>query len=221
MRQIQDYPPGKIILIAGIASIIFFVIWVGLITLGFLIFGFANFQSNFWAALEGLSSAATLATVLGGGFVVLAQLVESIDSRKTQIAAHNLEAYNSIFDKMMTDQNIAARRWIYINLPPDPQLGLESLGDEGRRHVKLVLNSFDQLGFLLQQDLISSDAIIEWVSPFVVKVWARLGPYVDYEAERRNEPDYYEAARFLADRCIEQRQSEGYATTITEVDHAL
>ncbi|MBN1123142.1 MAG: hypothetical protein JXJ17_18865 [Anaerolineae bacterium] len=218
LNRIRDYPPRKIIAFAGMVSLVFFVIWY---TICRVIFRFANVDPNFWAALEGLSGAATLATVIGGGLMALAQLVESIDNREAQIAAHNLAAYNSIFDKMMTDRNIEARRWIYMNLSPDPRLGLESLSDEGRSHVKLVLNSFDQLGFLLQQDLISSDAIIEWVSPFVVKVWSLLGPYVEYEAARRNEPDYYESARYLAERCIEQRQSEGYDTTITQVDHAL
>jgi hypothetical protein len=43
------------------------------------------------------------------------------------------------------------------------------------------------------------------VNPIVVKTWAKLGPYVTYEAERRGEPDYYEAARALAKECVEWR----------------
>jgi hypothetical protein len=149
--------------------------------------------------MEAISTAAAVAQIVGGGLVLLVQMNESVDSR-------NLSAYNEIFERLMSDRNIAARRWIYINLPPDPQTGIAGLSEEGQEHVKLVLNSLDHLGFLITQDWVTSDAILQWVSPFVVKVWARIGPYVDYEAKRRGEPDYYEAVRALAERCIEWRR---------------
>lgn len=209
MRKLQDMSPRQIITIAALVSFSFLTIWVGAIALGWLFLGFAGFNGNFWSSLEGLSSAATFATVIGGGVVALAQLVESIDSRQREIAVNNLEAYNSIFDQMMSDDNIAARRWIYQELPDDPREGLGSLTEEGRSHVKLVLNSFDRLGFMLQQNLISGDAldaIIGWVSPFVTKTWVKIRPYIELEIQRRNEPDYYEAAVFLAYRCIEWRR---------------
>jgi hypothetical protein len=206
MRNLQDMSPRQIITLAATVSFIFLVSWVGIIALAWLVFGPTGADGGFWSSVESLSTAATLATVVGGGFFVLAQLVESIDSRKREIAATNLEAYNTIFDQMMSDSNIEARRWIYQNLPEDPREGLGSLTEEGRSCVKLILNSFDRLGFMLQQDLISSDAIIGWVSPFVVKTWVKLQPYVDMEIARRNEPDYYEAAAYLAGRCIEWRR---------------
>ena len=206
MQNLQDMSPRQIITLAATVSLLFLVGWVGIIALLWLVFGLTGIDGNFWSSVEGLSSAATLATVVGGGIVVLAQLVESIDSRKREIAATNLEAYNNIFDQMMSDLNIEARRWIYQNLPEDPREGLGSLTEVGRSHVKLVLNSFDRLGFMLQQDLISSEAIVGWVSPFVVKTWVKLKPYVDMEIARRNEPDYYEAAAYLAERCLEWRR---------------
>lgn len=206
MQNLQDMSPRQIVTLAATVSLLFLVGWVGLIALTWLIFRLGGINGDFWSSVEGLSSAATLATVVGGGIVVLAQLVESIDSRKREIASTNLEAYNSIFDQMMSDANIEARRWIYQNLPDDPREGLASLTEEGRSHVKLVLNSFDRLGFMLQQDLISSEAIIGWVSPFVAKTWVKIRPYVELEIARRNEPDYYEAAVHLAHRCIEWRR---------------
>jgi len=207
MQNLQDMSPRQIITLAATVSLLFLVGWLGIIALAWLVFRFGGVNGDFWSSVEGLSSAATLATVAGGGIVVLAQLVESIDSRKREIAANNLEAYNTIFDQMMSDTNIEARRWIYQNLPDDPRDGLASLTEEGRSHVKLVLNSFDRLGFMLQQDLISGDAIIGWVSPFVAKTWAKLQPYVEMEIARRNEPDYYEAAAHLAKRCIAWRRA--------------
>jgi hypothetical protein len=55
----------------------------------------------------------------------------------------------------------------------------------------------------------------------VVKVWVKLQPYVDYEAARRNEPDYYHQVRRLAARCEAWRKTHLPDTTITWVDHAL
>ena len=40
-----------------------------------------------------------------------------------------------------------------------------------------------------------------WMNPMIVKAWCKLEPYVDYESQRRAEPDYYEHARRLAERC--------------------
>ena len=59
------------------------------------------------------------------------------------------------------------------------------------------------------------------LNPMVVKSWDKLGPYVIYERQRRNEPDYYEMAEGLAQRCIQWRlRNVGKAESKT-VDHAL
>ena len=72
--------------------------------------------------------------------------------------------------------------------------------------MKRVLNSFDYMGFLLSQNWDSQDSVIHWVSPFVAKAWVVLGPYVEHEARLRGEPDYYEMARYLGERCIRWRK---------------
>jgi hypothetical protein len=221
MRRIKNMNPAEIIRTAILASIGFFILWMVLVALGWLLFRLAGVDPDFWGSLEGLASSATLATVVGGGFVALAQLAESVDSREREIVALNMDTYNSIFERMMSEENIAARRWIYENLPPDPAAGLSGLSEEGRRHVKLVLNSFDHLGFLIQQDWLTGDEIIAWVSPFVVKTWAKLEAYVDHEAARREEPDYYEAVRDLARRCKQWREAHGLPTEPTWVQDAM
>ena len=159
---------------------------------------------DLWAILEALATAAAFSVAVGGGLMVLAQLTEAVDSR-------NLTIFNDVFERLASDRNIEARRWIYQNLPDNPGQGLASLSEEGRQNVKYVLNSFDHLGFLIQQDWVSGeaeDAIVRWVSPFVTKTWGKLGPYVDYEVSQRpEEPDYYEAVRHLAEKCIAYRKT--------------
>lgn len=163
-----------------------------------------NSNADVWAILEAVATAAAFSVAVGGGLMVLAQLTEAVDSR-------NLTVFNDVFERLACDRNIDARRWIYQNLPDNPGQGLASLSEEGRQHVKYVLNSFDHLGFLIQQDWVSGeaeDAIVRWVSPFVVKTWQKLGPYIDYEvAQRPEEPDYYEAVCYLAQKCIAYRKA--------------
>jgi hypothetical protein len=200
MARIKRMSAGGIVLMATTLSMVVCVLLSGGI---YVIWRTTDPQASLWSMFEGLSSAAAFSVAVGGGLMVLAQLTEAVDSR-------SLTIFNDIFERMVSEENIAARRWIYQNLPDNPELGLASLSDEGREHVKLVLNSFDHLGFLIRQDWVSSeaeDAIIQWVSPFVSKVWLKLGPYVEHElANRPEEPDYYAAACHLAERCIAYRK---------------
>jgi hypothetical protein len=221
MQRLKDMPAEKIVAFAGLFSFVFLAVWVGGIAAVWLVFGLGDVQVDFWGAVEGLSAAATLATVVGGGLFALAQLVESVEGRELELEGRNLDIYNQAFERLMSDANIEARRWIYIHLDPDPEKGLGSLSAEGQQHVKLVLNSFDHLGFLIKQDWITGDAVIEWVSPFVVKVWEKIGPYVEYEAARRNEPDYYEAAKYLAEKCREWRTERFPDAQVTWVEKGL
>ncbi len=203
--------------VIGLAATISFVTFAAWVTLAVGVWGFfqaLGVRFSLWDMLEAISTAFAVAQFLGGGIVALVQLTESVDSR-------NLNVYNDVFAKMMSDENIEARRWIYLHLPDNPEQGLASLDPVGQAHIKHILNSFDHLGFLLQQDWVTADPVIHWVSPMVVKVWEKLGPYVEYEARRRGEPDYYEAARELARRCIEWRRIKVPGASITWVENAL
>jgi hypothetical protein len=213
----QNMTTGQVVRRAVLFSAIGFVFWVALSALIWLILRLLGANSEFWPVLEALSTAGSVALVFGGGAVALWQLRDAADSR-------NLGIYNDIFERLMSSENIEARRWIYMNLPEDPSTGIDGLGADGQRHVKNVLNSLDHLGFLLEQDWITGegeDAIIKWVSPFVVKCWARLEPYIDFEAERRHEPDYYDSIRKLAERCIAWRKTNLPEARITWVGKAL
>ncbi len=201
LPSIQNLSTAQVIRRAILIAVMSLIGWV--IFCGFLwgVLQALGIHFDFWPMLEALSTAAAVAQFLGGGIVALWQLRDSVDSR-------NLSIFNEIFNKLMSDREIEARRWIYTQLLADPSAGVSALSAEGQEHIKHVLNSFDHLGFLLERDWITAeaeDAIIKWVSPMVVKVWAKLGPYIDYEVKRRNEPDYYENVRYLATRCQEWR----------------
>ena len=205
LERLKDLPVRYIVRYALIAAAVVLIGWFWFVRLLWGLLGPTDDPASFWSALEGLSAAATFAIAVGGGVMALVQLSEAVDQRLLAVESRNLDVYNQVFERLMSDEHIEARRWIYQHLDPNPDRGLDQLDDAGRRHVKLVLNGFDHLGFLLQQDWVKGSAIIRWVNPIVVKTWAKLGPYVTYEAERRGEPDYYEAARELAERCVAWR----------------
>lgn len=197
MRHLKRMPAWQVLVLAALISLIVFALTV-LATYLLWLYGTGEhvIEWDLWSMLEGLSAVAAFAVVVGGGFFALLQLIEATERR-------HMEIYNDVFKRLMDDREIAARRWIYQKLPDDPEQGIASLSEVGQRHVKLVLNSFDHLGFLLMQDWVTDDGIIGWVSPIVLKTWAKLGPYVAYEAARRGEPYYYGAAVALARRCEE------------------
>lgn len=214
MRWLKRQRAGVHILIAFLLAVGVFAIWYTAIRRVWLFNSpLRVVEWDLWSMLEGLSSAAAFAAVVGGGVVALLQLIESVDSR-------HLGVFNDVFERMMDDAEVEARRWIYLELPDEPEQGIDALADEGRRHVKRVLNSFDHLGFLLKQDWVTDEGIVEWVSPIVVKTWEKLGPYIDYECKRREEPYYYDTARYLAERCAEWWEKNGRGD-IHWIDNAL
>ncbi len=219
LDSIKRMPAGSIVILATGLSIAICCLFTGVAYLVWSQLKPTNPTVDMWAILEALATAAAFSVAVGGGLMVLAQLTEAVDSR-------NLTIFNDVFERLASDRNIDARRWIYQNLPDNPGQGLASLSEEGRQHVKYVLNSFDHLGFLIEQDWVSGeaeDAIVGWVSPFVTKTWEKLGPYVDYEVSQRpEEPDYYEAVRYLAEKCIAYRKKLlGRAPKTTWRDDAL
>jgi hypothetical protein len=92
---------------------------------------------------------------------------------------------------------------------------------EAQATVKKVLTSPDHVAFLTQAGWLPVDAIMPWMNPMVVKAWAEVDAYVDYESQRRHEPNCYEQARELAARCVEWRSRNLLDAEITWLDNAL
>ncbi len=190
------------------------ILWLGSLFVLHLILRLVGLPSDYFAIVEALSTAITAAAVLGGGYLAYHELNEQAISRYIEVA-------DRLFAELNSSENIAARRWIFQELPQNPKEGIASLSDEGRDAVKTVLNSLDRVAFLTQAGWIPDDMIMPWMNPMIVKVWIKLEPYVDYESQRRHEPDYYEQARDLAQRCIAWREQHLSNAKIIWLDDAL
>ena len=100
--------------------------------------------SSFWAMTEALATAVTAATVIGAGLLAYRELDEASNSRHLAVA-------DRLFEELNAPENVAARRWIFQHLPPDPVTGQTELTDQDRDTVKRVLNSLDRVAFLTQR----------------------------------------------------------------------
>jgi hypothetical protein len=206
---------GRLTLILIVAiTLAGFLLWLGWLFFLWLFLQVWGASVDFWAMTEALSTAVAAAAVLGAGFVAYRELSEVASSRHMGVA-------DRLFEELNSPQNIAARRWVFHNLPEDPREGIPSLTDEGRAAVKQVLNSLDRVAFLTQAGWIPDEMIMPWMNPMVVKAWAKLEAYVAYESQRRGEPDYYRHARQLAERCRAWRAKHLPDAEITWIEDAL
>lgn len=188
--------------------------WLGVLLLLWRALEAAGWSVDLWAMIGALSTAVATAAVFTAGYVAYRELSEISNSRLIDITQR-------LFDELNSTENIAARRWVYQNLADDPQQGLSVLTPEGQEAIKQVLNSLDRVAFLTQPGWIDDELIMPWMNLMVVKAWARLGPYVLYERQRRGEPDYYLIAQKLAERCLAWRESHLPDAKIIWVKNAL
>jgi hypothetical protein len=191
-----------------------FIVWLGLLFLLWLLLGSFGVEADYWAMTEALSTAVAAAAVLGAGYVAYRELAEISSGRHMEVA-------DRLFQELNSTENIAARRWIYQHLLPDPQEGLPALTAEGQDAIKKVLNSLDRVAFLTQAGWIPDEIIMPWMHPMIAKSWEKLEPYVRYEIERRNEPYYYQHARRLAERCRLWREKNLEEVRVNWVERGL
>jgi hypothetical protein len=205
----------RLTLIVIVAStVVGFVLWLFVLFSLWLVLRIVGFYVNFWTMTEALSTAVAAAAVFGAGFAAYRQLAEVTSSRYMEVA-------DRLFNELNSSENIEARRWVFQDLPNDVQEGVSSLTPQGQAFVKRTLNSLDRVAFLTQAGWIPEEMIMPWMNPMIVKAWVKLEPYVDYESRRRNEPDYYEHARRLAERCLSWREKNLPDAEITWIDDAL
>jgi len=179
-------------------------LWLGGLFVLWLVLQALGINAGFWAMTEALSTAVAAAAVLGAGFVAYRELSEVSSSRHMEVA-------DKLFEELNAPECIAARRWVFRHLPDDPAEGLSSLDDERREAIKTVLNSLDRIAFLTQGDWIPIETVMPWMNLMVVKAWQKLGPYVEYERRRRNEPE----------RCVAWRRENVPAAKTVWLDDAL
>jgi hypothetical protein len=191
-----------------------FIVWVVLLAGFWWFLRLWGVAPDLWSMIEALSTALAAAAVVSAGFVAYRELSEISNTR-------SLEVIDRLFDELNSTENIDARRWVFQNLPTDPEAGIPTLSTEERQKIKQVLNSLDRVAFLTQPGWIDEALVMPWMNPMVVKAWSKLEPYVDYERQRRKEPDYYQSARQLALRCQAWRKEHLPEAEITWVEDAL
>jgi hypothetical protein len=170
--------------------------------------------------------------VIGGLAFAFTEYVQTTIQQRRESAEASFNIYKEVYDKLMNPEATAARRWIILNLPTRQNgeddgawlkrttaaLNERPKGWKGERppgsdHLKEVLNTFDFIGFVAKHYWNMDYALVSWMSPSVAKVWERISLYVNDEAIRRHEPDFYEAAREFGGHCVEWRK-EHYPQSI-------
>jgi hypothetical protein len=202
---------GIMLLLTGLS----FMLWLGLSVVAWKISPvFIGEAPDFWTMVDALSTILWAATVVSAGLMAVWQLREASSSR-------HMAVVDRLFDEMNSKENVEARRWVYQELPDDPAQGIQGLTEEGRDKVKTVLNTLDRVAFLTQRGWIPDEMTMPWLNLMVLKVWQKLGLYVDYESERRGEKDYYDGVRDLAERCGRWRAKHFPGEEITWIEDAL
>lgn len=191
----------------------FFLLLFGLYLVWVLLVGIGT-PNEFLVLVGALAAISSSAAIIAGGYIAFRQLGEIANSR-------HLEVANRLFEELNSAENITARRWVFQNLPDDPQVGVQALTPEGQEAVKRVLNSLDHVAFLTQAGWIPPDLVMPWMHPMIAKSWEKLKPYVEYERKRRNEPYYYERIDDLAAHCHAWRLEHLEETQVKWVQDAL
>ena len=215
--------------------------WLGLLSLGVVILifwlGLALFPYSTqlpdsagarpidWNVLGSLTNLLTTALIMGGLVFAFVENLQNANQRELEKAVTSYNIYKDVFDRFMSPEAQADRRWIILNLKPLDDFGgdrqtwlaevenLLNVGPQdpqgnrtpGRVHVKNVLNNLDFVGFVANHYWSMENELVFWMSPAIAKVWERIGAYVEEEARLRDEPDYYESAREFADYCLSWR----------------
>jgi hypothetical protein len=202
------------LVLVALSSAIAFFAWLFLIYLFYRILQGAAVNAEYWVMVESMSAAVTAAALIGGGFFAYSQLVDSANTRYMDVA-------DRLFGELNSPENIEARRWIFQELPDDPEEGMRDLEPEGQACVKLTLNSMDRVAFLTQRGWIPDSVVMDWMNPMIVKSWLKLKPYVERERELRGEPDYYEHAGNFGEKCVTWRKENLELSEITWRKDAL
>jgi len=220
------------LLVNGLVAL---VVVIGIVALGVIVFPTTKVVAGDvnWGYLEGFTSLATLAIIIGGVVFAYAEHTQNAVQRSRESAQASMNLYKEVDHRLNDPQAIEARRWIILNVPtladmdgdeaawleavkgvlskiPD---GWEDKHPPGKVNLKQVLICFDFIGFIARHYWSMENELVEWMSPLVAKIWERVGGYVEDEARRRNEDDYYCAARDFGNYCIQWRR-EHYPDSI-------
>ena len=178
-----------------------------------------------WGILEGITSLITLSLIIGGGVFVFVEYINNEVQQTRESAEASFNIYENLYTRLTSPEDTASRRWILHHIPMH-DADRQTLDDwvmqvrgiifqrppdwregppPGQTHVRRVLNTLDFIGFVAENYWNMENELVEWMSPLVVKVWERIGPYVEHEVMRRDEPDFFISAREFGDYCVQWR----------------
>jgi len=179
-----------------------------------------------WGLLEGITSLFTLAIIIGGLVFAYFEHTQASVQRGRESAQASFNLYKEIDQRLNDPLAIEARRWIIINVPTLDQMGgdeadwlkkvkqilnettgeLDNERPMGKEYLKQILHCFDFIGFVALHYWSMENELVEWMSPLIGKIWMRVGAYVEDEALRRNEADFFRAARDFGNYCLQWRR---------------
>jgi hypothetical protein len=183
-----------------------------------------------WQLLEGYVGMITLALLVGG-------LVFTVWEYSRQESQISFQIYEAIHKKLTDPAEEAARRWIINEITvfeDEKELTKEQWIEKiskailerpedwdenlapGHKNVKMTLNTLDYVGFISQNYVNVEGPLLEWMSSPIAKVWERLKPYIEHERLEKNEPDYYQAAYHIGEKCLTWRQKKGMKSAIMQ-----
>ena len=189
-----------------------------------------------WGLLEGFAGLATFALALGGVIFAIVEYYRNEKAEQQESTRISYETYTSIFDRLMTPEQEAARRWVYKNIPvleeeDDKEEWLQKVGAKvyakpagwtgdtapGELYLRSILNVFDYIGFVAEHHWEVDNDSLGWLSPPLTKVWERIKPYILYERKKRREDDYYASAEYICEKCAEWREAKEHPKPIVEL----
>jgi hypothetical protein len=219
----------KRLLIFGLLSVV-------LATAGYLIIAYVWFPAfnqgrpgtMNWDRFDVFTGLISMSLLAGGFTFALAEYIDTEKAKQSEKNKLSYDIYQAIFDKLTDPEQEAARRWILLNIDikkPDediaawyakmnerimPSVTVSAMGlPEGQNAIKLTLNCFDYIGFIVKHYWNVEKDSLDWISAPIAKVWRRIGPYVEYVRDQRKTTDYYLFAEHVGKLCTEYRLSKG------------
>jgi hypothetical protein len=197
----------------GIFMVVFLILTLGNLMV-WLILRALGLALNLVSIISSFSSLVTTAAVFSAAYLAYGELAELSQGR-------HLEVADRLFDVLNSEESIAARRWIYQNLGNSLDYGKQDAFKNSQKYIKHTLNSLDRVAFITRFGYVSDDDIMPWMHPMVIKVWAKLKPFVLSERKRRGEPLYYKEAEKLAERTIAWCHKHNIPVEVTWIEDAL
>jgi len=157
----------------------------------------------FWNAVTAFATSIYTVLVAVTFYFIWRQLKEMNSTRKR-------EATLVVFRELQAREARDARRYIYTTVPME----IEGIGDdELQTHLERseeALVSLDRVGFLVGEEHVDSDPLMETVWAMVWRCWRKSEVLIRWTRGKRNDPTYLNRFEYLFEVSEEFRLINGY-----------